>query len=533
MSAPGPFVADLESWGIRHVPLRHSTRSVSPADDLAAVPELVRLFRRPGAGHRAHPQPQARVCSGGWRPGPAGVPGIVNTVHGLYATPEDPLHPPRRRSTGSSGWPRPARGSSWSRTPTTWPPWPASGVPGRPPGAAGQRGRPGAVPAAPHRRPGHRPGPGGPGRRPLGGGGRHRRAPGVAEGVPRAVRGGGPDAHAPARGGVRGGRAERTTPRATPSPPTTWRRPRPSATSSSPATATTSRTSTPGSTCSSCPPTARASPARPWRRRPAGSRWWPPTSAAAARWWTHGVNGLLVPLHDVDALVDGRRRRWPPTRPAGGDGGAVAGQGRGRVRRPPGGHAHPRRLPPARPRPDAAVAVTRSGRRTAGGRRTTATRAATAATRAATTSSAKSSRKRRVGGVDQAGPQRLVGQQPGARRRPGLGGVGHQEVDAVLRPRPSAPSVVDTTGTRWANASRTFSRVPLPKRRGTTTTSARASSSAMSGTWPTRVTAGGSSRADRPGAWCRPAGPGRRGPVRRGGARRRRPGTGPPRRSGG
>jgi glycosyltransferase involved in cell wall biosynthesis len=91
VSAPGPFVGQLQEWGIRHVPLRHSTRSVSPADDLLAVPELVRLFRglRPDIVHTHNPKPglfgrvAARI---------AGVPGIVNTVHGLYASPEDPLH---------------------------------------------------------------------------------------------------------------------------------------------------------------------------------------------------------------------------------------------------------------------------------------------------------------------------------------------------------------------------------------------------------------------------------------------------------
>jgi glycosyltransferase involved in cell wall biosynthesis len=91
VSAPGPFVPQLADLGIRHVPLRHSTRSVSPADDLQAVPELTRLFRQlqPDIVHTHNPKPglfgrvAARV---------AGVPGIVNTVHGLYASPEDPLH---------------------------------------------------------------------------------------------------------------------------------------------------------------------------------------------------------------------------------------------------------------------------------------------------------------------------------------------------------------------------------------------------------------------------------------------------------
>lgn len=88
VSAPGPFVDELESWGIRHVPLRHSSRSVSPGDDLLAIPELVRVFRalEPDIVHTHNPKPGlfGRLAARA-----AGVPGIVNTVHGLYATPED------------------------------------------------------------------------------------------------------------------------------------------------------------------------------------------------------------------------------------------------------------------------------------------------------------------------------------------------------------------------------------------------------------------------------------------------------------
>jgi glycosyltransferase involved in cell wall biosynthesis len=87
-SAPGPFVDQLTGWGIAHLPLQHATRSVSPGHDLLALPELERLFRRvrPDIVHTHNPKPgiygrlAARM---------AGVPGIVNTVHGLYAAPED------------------------------------------------------------------------------------------------------------------------------------------------------------------------------------------------------------------------------------------------------------------------------------------------------------------------------------------------------------------------------------------------------------------------------------------------------------
>lgn len=89
-SAPGPFVDQLTGWGITHVPLGHATRSVSPGHDLLALPELERLFRRlrPDIVHTHNPKPglYGRMAARA-----AGVPGIVNTVHGLYAAPEDPL----------------------------------------------------------------------------------------------------------------------------------------------------------------------------------------------------------------------------------------------------------------------------------------------------------------------------------------------------------------------------------------------------------------------------------------------------------
>jgi glycosyltransferase involved in cell wall biosynthesis len=90
VSAPGPFVDQLEAWGIEHVPLRHATRSVAPGHDLMAFPELERLFRRlrPDIVHTHNPKPglYGRVAARA-----AGVPGVVNTIHGLYAAPEDPF----------------------------------------------------------------------------------------------------------------------------------------------------------------------------------------------------------------------------------------------------------------------------------------------------------------------------------------------------------------------------------------------------------------------------------------------------------
>jgi glycosyltransferase involved in cell wall biosynthesis len=90
VSAPGPFVAELESWGIRHEPLRHATRSKAPGQDVLALAELWQLFRRlrPDIVHTHNPKPglYGRLAARA-----AGVPGVVNTVHGLYASPEDAL----------------------------------------------------------------------------------------------------------------------------------------------------------------------------------------------------------------------------------------------------------------------------------------------------------------------------------------------------------------------------------------------------------------------------------------------------------
>jgi glycosyltransferase involved in cell wall biosynthesis len=88
-SAPGPHVDALARRGIQHVPLAHATRAMAPAEDARALVELVGLFRRvrPTIVHTHTPKPgiygrlAARL---------ARVPIVVNTVHGLYALPEDP-----------------------------------------------------------------------------------------------------------------------------------------------------------------------------------------------------------------------------------------------------------------------------------------------------------------------------------------------------------------------------------------------------------------------------------------------------------
>ena len=90
ISAPGPWVDDLERAGIRHVPLKSSTRGANIGADLSSALELWRLLRRerPDVLHTHNPKPgiYGRIIGR-----IAGVPIVVNTVHGLYATPEDTL----------------------------------------------------------------------------------------------------------------------------------------------------------------------------------------------------------------------------------------------------------------------------------------------------------------------------------------------------------------------------------------------------------------------------------------------------------
>jgi glycosyltransferase involved in cell wall biosynthesis len=87
-SAPGPHIEALERRGIRCVPLAHATRATAPTEDARALCELVALFRRlrPSIVHTHNPKPG---IYGRFAARLAGVPVVVNTVHGLYALPTD------------------------------------------------------------------------------------------------------------------------------------------------------------------------------------------------------------------------------------------------------------------------------------------------------------------------------------------------------------------------------------------------------------------------------------------------------------
>ena len=88
VSAPGRWVEELEAEGIRHVPLRSSTRGMNPLADLRAAWELWRILRTEEFTilHTHNPKPglYGRILGR-----LAGIPLVVNTLHGLYATEDD------------------------------------------------------------------------------------------------------------------------------------------------------------------------------------------------------------------------------------------------------------------------------------------------------------------------------------------------------------------------------------------------------------------------------------------------------------
>lgn len=88
ISADGPCSQELRDAGIHHVALRSSTRGMDISADLRSAVELWRTLRRERVDvlHTHNPKPglYGRIVGR-----LAGVPVVVNTVHGLYATEQD------------------------------------------------------------------------------------------------------------------------------------------------------------------------------------------------------------------------------------------------------------------------------------------------------------------------------------------------------------------------------------------------------------------------------------------------------------
>lgn len=90
ISAPGPYVPRVAALGVTHVPLPRLTRSWAPAQDARAFFELLRTLRSLDLDvlHTHNPKTGVMGRIAGRL---AGVPVVVNTCHGLWARPEDPL----------------------------------------------------------------------------------------------------------------------------------------------------------------------------------------------------------------------------------------------------------------------------------------------------------------------------------------------------------------------------------------------------------------------------------------------------------
>jgi glycosyltransferase involved in cell wall biosynthesis/ribosomal protein S18 acetylase RimI-like enzyme len=93
ITTPGPWTAELEGAGIRHIGWRHATRAWHPLRDLRAAGELDGIFRRERFDLVHTHTPKAGVI-GRIVARRADVPYVLNTVHGYFATPDDP---PARR----------------------------------------------------------------------------------------------------------------------------------------------------------------------------------------------------------------------------------------------------------------------------------------------------------------------------------------------------------------------------------------------------------------------------------------------------
>lgn len=90
ISGRGHCVEDLERVGVRHIELKSSTRGANLLADLRAARELWRILKTEEIDilHTHNPKPGLYGRLLGRL---AGVPVVINTVHGLYATEDDPL----------------------------------------------------------------------------------------------------------------------------------------------------------------------------------------------------------------------------------------------------------------------------------------------------------------------------------------------------------------------------------------------------------------------------------------------------------
>ena len=90
ISSPGPWVAELEDAGVTHIPLLSSTRGMNVVSDLKAAAQLWREMRKTSLTvlHTHNPKPgvYGRILGR-----LAGVPVVINTMHGFYATETDPV----------------------------------------------------------------------------------------------------------------------------------------------------------------------------------------------------------------------------------------------------------------------------------------------------------------------------------------------------------------------------------------------------------------------------------------------------------
>jgi len=93
ISSPGPVVPVLKAAGIEHVPVR-MTRRISPLADLAALAQLVQVLRH-GRFNIVHTHTPKPGLLGQLAARMAGVPLVVNTVHGFYF--HEHMHPAQRR----------------------------------------------------------------------------------------------------------------------------------------------------------------------------------------------------------------------------------------------------------------------------------------------------------------------------------------------------------------------------------------------------------------------------------------------------